>query len=287
MDRASQAGERGTGAIGLQRWPQVTSGPPAALATQFGAVLSGIDVGAACTVEVAWRGLCMLFRVLMTAALAVILASCATPYQQSGLTGGADVRELRPDVYRVTFQGNGYTTRETVQVYWLNRCAELAVEKGFAGFEILSDVRFVRRQPPEDRMGPRLASTIPSLKTRIPVSWNEAAAFSLRPDGADLTSQPLAPVRLARRGTLFVYSSPVAAGPKPGIEADVHFLSAPIDAAPPRIFNARTLLAQLEPIIKAEKCGVGNVCPHVHDYLLPKDMLRPQQGLRGAPPSVR
>lgn len=228
----------------------------------------------------------MFIRALMLAAAAAMLASCATPYQQSGLTGGADVRELRPDVYRVTFQGNGYTTRESVQVYWLNRCAELAVEKGFAGFEILSDVRFVMRRPPtEDRIGARLASAIPSLNTHIPVSRDEASAFSLRPESADPANRPLSPVRLARGGTLFVYTAP--AGPKPGIEADIHFLSAPVDAAPPRIFNARTLLAQLEPIIKAEKCGLGNVCPHVHDYLLPKDMLRPQQGMRGALPSPR
>jgi hypothetical protein len=220
----------------------------------------------------------MFIRALVLTAAAAVLASCATPYQQSGLTGGAEVTELRPDVYRVTFQGNGYTTRETVQVYWLNRCAELALEKGFAGFEILSDVRFVMRRPPaEDRSGPRLASAIPSLKTHIPVSPEEASGFTLRPDSTDPANQPLAPVRLARGGTFFVYTGPVAAAPKPGIEADVHFLSAPLDAAPPRMFNARTLLSQLEPIIKAEKCRLGNVCPHVHDYLLPKDMLRPQQ----------
>lgn len=230
----------------------------------------------------------MFIRALMLAATAATLASCATPYQQAGLTGGAEVRELRPDVYRVTFQGNGYTTRETVQVYWLNRCAELALEKGFAGFEILSDVRFVmRHQPPEDRVGPRLVSAIPSLKTRIPVSREEAAAFAFRPDGADLASQPIAPVRLARGGTLFVYTGPTAGAARPGIEADIHFLSAPMSAAPPKVFDARTLLTQLEPIIKAEKCGVGNVCPHVHDYLLPKDMLRPQQGPGSAAPSIR
>ena len=48
----------------------------------------------------------------------------------------------------------------------------------------------------------------------------------------------------------------------------------PVEAAPPRVFNAKTLIAQLEPIIKAEKCSLGNVCPHVHEYLLPKGTLR-------------
>ena len=91
-----------------------------------------------------------MFRVLLVAAVAVSLASCATPYAQQGFTGGFDVQELRPDVFRVSFQGNGYTTRETVQVYWLYRCAQLAIEKGFNGFEILSDMQFSMRRPPAD-----------------------------------------------------------------------------------------------------------------------------------------
>ena len=101
-----------------------------------------------------------MFRVLLVAAVAVSLASCATPYAQQGFTGGFDVQELRPDVFRVSFQGNGYTTRETVQVYWLYRCAQLAIEKGFNGFEILSDMQFSMRRPPaDDRDRPRLSSS--------------------------------------------------------------------------------------------------------------------------------
>jgi hypothetical protein len=41
-----------------------------------------------------------------------------------------------------------------------------------------------------------------------------------------------------------------------------------------KVFNARELRDQLEPLVKAEKCGVGNVCPHGHEYLLPKGKLR-------------
>jgi hypothetical protein len=70
---------------------------------------------------------------LMIAAIAASLASCATPYTEQGLIGGFDVKELRPDVYRVSFQGNGFTTRESVQVYWLYRCAQLALDKGLYG----------------------------------------------------------------------------------------------------------------------------------------------------------
>jgi hypothetical protein len=88
-----------------------------------------------------------MFR-LMTLAMAVaVLAACATPYGEQGLLGGFNAIELRPDVWRVKFQGNGVTTRETAQTFWLNRCAELTLEKGYNAFEILSDMQFVMRRP--------------------------------------------------------------------------------------------------------------------------------------------
>ncbi|QOZ76639.1 hypothetical protein XH83_14965 [Bradyrhizobium sp. CCBAU 53351] len=215
----------------------------------------------------------MFFRVSMLAAAAAVLVSCSTPYQQQSITGGSDVKELRADVYRVSFQGNGYTTRESVQVYWLYRAAQLALEKGFAGFEVLSDIHFVMRRPPaEDRTGPRLASAVPSLRTYIPVSPQETADFRVW-DRGDLASRSDEPIRLAR-GAVFIYTGGGAVAPKPGIEADVHFLPAPVEAAPPKVFNAKALIAQLEPLIKAERCNLGNVCPHVHEYLLPKGTLR-------------
>jgi hypothetical protein len=57
------------------------------------------------------------------------------------------------------------------------------------------------------------------------------------------------------------------------MEGDVHFLPSPVESAPPKVFNAKALVAQLEPLIKGEKCA-GNICPHVHEYLLPKGKLR-------------
>jgi hypothetical protein len=217
-----------------------------------------------------------MFRVLLVAAVAVSLASCATPYAQQGFTGGFDVQELRPDVFRVSFQGNGYTTRETVH------CAQLAIEKGFNGFEILSDIQFSMRRPPaDDRDRPglgssRLSSSMASLRTSIPVSPDEASqAAAWRPEG-DLASRSVEPIRMACGGgaPIFIYTGGGAAIPKPAIEGDVHFLSTPVASAPPKVFNAKELLSQLEPLVKAEKCGVGNVCPHVHEYLLPKGKLR-------------
>jgi hypothetical protein len=214
-----------------------------------------------------------MFRLLVLAATAVALASCATPYADQGLLGGFDVKELRPDVYRVKFQGNGYTTRESVQVYWLYRCTQLALEKGFAGFEILSDMQFVGRRPSiDDPAHPALSSAVASLRTHIPVSADEAAEAAWRDQG-NLASRSAEPIRIARGGAMIFYGggAPI---PMPSIEGDVHFLTTPVESSPPKLFNAKALHDQLEPIVTADKCGVGNVCPHVHEYLLPKGKLR-------------
>ena len=109
----------------------------------------------------------------------------------------------------------------------------------------------------------------------IPVSPNEianapAASFEARrsDDGREASDR----VRVAHAVPVFVYTG--GGGGKPSIEADVHFLRRPVESAPPKVFNARALKAALDPIVNAEKCNVGNICPHVHEYLLPKGKLR-------------
>jgi hypothetical protein len=66
--------------------------------------------------------------------------------------------------------------------------------------------------------------------------------------------------------TAAAWWSSMAAGaecPNPASKATLHFLAGPIEPARPKVFNAKALLAHLEPILKdREKCG-GNVCPHV------------------------
>jgi hypothetical protein len=210
-----------------------------------------------------------MLRWVLLAAAAVTLASCATPYQDESILGGADAKELRPDVYRVAFRGNGFTTKESVQVYWLNRCAELAIAKGYAGFEILSDMQFAMSRPAEEPVRTQLASAIPSLRTHIPVSADEAADYASWRDQRDVASLSGTPVRTA--AVIFIPSG--GGPPKPAIEGDVHFLPPPVKSAPPKVFNAKALLAQLEPLMKGEKCA-GNICPHVHEYLLPEGKLK-------------
>jgi hypothetical protein len=217
-----------------------------------------------------------MYRLLVLAAVAVALAACATPYVQEGLIGGFDAKDLGQDVYRVRFAGNGYTSRETAQTYWLYRSAELALERDFTGFEILSDVPFVmRRQEFDDSPGQAPGYPVAaSNSTHIPASPVELADASVSPSrGKDTVGGgPGERIRVAGVVPIFIPSGGTVAHPT--IEADVHFLRRPVESMPPRVFNAKALKAALEPIVKADKCGIGNVCPHVHECLLPKGKLQ-------------
>jgi hypothetical protein len=77
-------------------------------------------------------------------AATLALAACATettyrPATGSGFahTGYSD-RELEPNRYMVSFAGNSYTSRDTVERYLLFRAAELTLSRGYDNF-ILAD----------------------------------------------------------------------------------------------------------------------------------------------------
>jgi hypothetical protein len=74
---------------------------------------------------------------LILLALTTSLVACATPYQRQGATGGFDEFPMDADTYTVTFKGNGYTSKEKVQMYLHYRCAELTLETGHDSFAIL------------------------------------------------------------------------------------------------------------------------------------------------------
>ncbi len=79
--------------------------------------------------------------IAVAAGLALGLAACetATPYQPlekgSATAGGFTNQKLDDNHFRVNFQGNTLTSRETVETYLLYRSAELTVDQGFDWFE--------------------------------------------------------------------------------------------------------------------------------------------------------
>jgi hypothetical protein len=83
-------------------------------------------------------------NILILAAIglsALVLGACETPtpYQplskDSAHSGGYSEAKIEGDRWRVTFQGNGLTSRQTVEDYLLYRAAELTLAQGFDWFE--------------------------------------------------------------------------------------------------------------------------------------------------------
>jgi hypothetical protein len=65
---------------------------------------------------------------------------CATPYTGSGLLGGYSDTALAPDVYRISFQGNGYTSQERTQDFAILRAADLTLSHGYRYFGIINQM---------------------------------------------------------------------------------------------------------------------------------------------------
>lgn len=162
------------------------------------------------------------------------LTGCLGPtkYADEGWTGGYKQTEIEPGIWRVSFFGNGFTTPETVQTFWLYRCAELALQNGADGFEVVSDIHL--------------------------------ASLKRTPDGEPL----LVPVHGGGGGGYVYIPMYVPDTPKPSLEGDIRLLKRPFDAKPPKVFDASALHVLLDPLVKGKLCD-GNVCPHVHRYLWP------------------
>ncbi|MGO8763261.1 MAG: CC0125/CC1285 family lipoprotein [Desulfobaccales bacterium] len=69
----------------------------------------------------------------------LLLAGCATSYQSKSLMGGYSDTQLAPDVFRVYFKGNAYTSNERAQDLVLLRAAELSLQHGFKYFTIVDE----------------------------------------------------------------------------------------------------------------------------------------------------
>lgn len=68
-----------------------------------------------------------------------LLSSCATMYQPSSFSGGYSDTQMAPDVFRVNFAGNGYTSSERSQDFTLLRASELTLQNGFKYFAIINE----------------------------------------------------------------------------------------------------------------------------------------------------
>jgi hypothetical protein len=71
-------------------------------------------------------------------AITLLLAGCATPYQESGLLGGVSATRVSEDTFQVVSKGNGFVDPATLQTYALRRAAETTVLYGYDVFEFAS-----------------------------------------------------------------------------------------------------------------------------------------------------
>jgi len=82
------------------------------------------------------RGIMNARHIIVISAYVFLLSGCVTPYQPKGFAGGYTDFETQPGIYYVSFQGNGYTSKDTIVQYWHQRAAEIC--KGRDRYEMIS-----------------------------------------------------------------------------------------------------------------------------------------------------
>jgi len=84
-------------------------------------------------------------KLLLLCLLSMILSSCATSYEKFGATpyqkyddqlGGYTDLIIQDNIFKVTFEGNGFSNRDEVANFALLRAAEVAMENGYNYFVI-------------------------------------------------------------------------------------------------------------------------------------------------------
>jgi len=77
--------------------------------------------------------------------IAFSLFSCgATKYQETGHTGGFSETQLNSNVFKVSFKGNAYISKEKVADFALLRAAESTINKGFNYFTVYDSDNYTK-----------------------------------------------------------------------------------------------------------------------------------------------
>jgi hypothetical protein len=98
-----------------------------------------------------WRNSRKTFVAILVVA---ILSACATGYQSSGITGGYTEKKITDSAYVVTFGGNGFASKDRINYFWIYRCAELTLEKGYSLFSLRANESTGRLDPPAGSIRP-------------------------------------------------------------------------------------------------------------------------------------
>jgi hypothetical protein len=77
-------------------------------------------------------------NIILVIFISTLIQSCATNYQKSGFNGGYSETQLDVNSFKVTFEGNDYTSRERVADFNLLRSAEVTLKNGYQYFAIVN-----------------------------------------------------------------------------------------------------------------------------------------------------
>ena len=81
----------------------------------------------------------------LSISLLALLSACASAYQREGPSGGYSDTQLAPNVFRVSFRGNGYTSPDRADELALLRSADVTLANGFTHFTVV-DGQYRERQ---------------------------------------------------------------------------------------------------------------------------------------------
>jgi hypothetical protein len=194
----------------------------------------------------------MRLKAAATLAVAALVASCATPYGQQGLSGGYADEKIDETHYRVKFHGNGYATSDRVWAFWMYRCAELTNEKGYTHFSIRKPGEALTRL---DKAEPGQ----PSLRTAA-YREGEARPAMLKTKGGG------APVYIYTPGTtVTTYHSDAIVG--------LHRAPLPEGVV---VLKAQTVLDELAPYVKSD--GKTPLLARIELFNKAATVVRPQIG---------
>jgi hypothetical protein len=172
--------------------------------------------------------------------------STPSPYAANGVTGGYQEAKIEDNKYQVSFQGNGFTSRDMVWNYWMHRCAELTKEKGFTAFAIMLPPKTGSVSPPLAYEG------APTVAMFNPVEAPEKT----------LTKSAGAPIYIYTPGTTTTVTRYRAGGL-------ISMFSSPFPSEEKLLLSASSILESLGPYVKSQ----GKETPPTREQILEKAFL--------------
>ena len=72
------------------------------------------------------------------------ITSCATIYQPKNLLGGYSASQINENTWKVTFEGNSYTSKARAENFAMRRAAEITLREGYTHFLITDSDTYVK-----------------------------------------------------------------------------------------------------------------------------------------------